>query len=58
MSETTRKILYLVVEGLPEEQKPVEDGAEVFVLTEKNAAEALPKIFAADAIAVWGEIKP
>lgn len=60
MSETPRRILYLVVEGLPEAQKPTVapgEGVEIFELTEANAAEALEKIFAADAVSVWGEIK-
>jgi hypothetical protein len=60
MSEATRKILYLLVEGLPEAQKPKAapgDGVETFVLTEKNAREALEKIFAADTIAVWSDVK-
>jgi hypothetical protein len=60
MSETPRRILYLLVEGLPEAQKPPVapgDGAEIFVLKESNAAEALQKIFAADAVSVWGEVE-
>jgi hypothetical protein len=56
-----RRILYLLVEGLPESQRPVvapgEAGVEVFSLTESNAREALEKIFAADAVSVWGEVK-
>ncbi len=57
MSEAKRKVLYLFVEGLPANQKP-EAGAdaEVFTLSESNAAEALQKIFAADAVSVWGEV--
>jgi hypothetical protein len=60
MSEAKRHILYLVVEGLPEAQRPVvppgDSGVEVFPLTEANAREALEKIFAADAVSVWGEV--
>jgi tRNA pseudouridine-54 N-methylase len=59
MSELTRHTLYLLVEGLPESQKPIiapGEDVETFTLTEANAAEALRKIFAADAISVWGEI--
>lgn len=55
-----RKFLYLVVEGLPDAQRPVVPaaaGAEVFVLNEANAREALGKIFAADGVSVWGEVK-
>jgi hypothetical protein len=60
MSKTTRHILYLVVDGLPEAQRPPvasDENAEIFVLTEANAAEALEKIFAADSVSVWGEIR-
>jgi len=53
--------LYLIVEGLPETQRSVvpagETNVEVFTLTESNAREALEKIFAADAVSVWGEVK-
>ena len=59
MSEEPRRILYLLVEGLPETQRPTPapgEDAEVFTLTEANAAEALEKIFAADAISVWGKV--
>jgi len=59
MSEAPRHILYLLVDGLPETQRPVVapgEGVEIFTLTETNAAEALAKIFAADAISVWGEV--
>jgi hypothetical protein len=59
--ETPHRMLYLIVEGLPEAQRPpvVPDdaNAEVFTLTETNAPEALAKIFAADAISVWGEVQ-
>ena len=57
MNEAKRKILYLVVEGLPAEQRPdAGPEAEVFTLTEANAREALEKIFAADAVSVWGRV--
>jgi hypothetical protein len=56
-----RRSLYLVVEGLPEAQRPVvppgDTGVEVLTLSESNAREALEKIFAADAVSVWGEVK-
>ena len=56
-----RRSLYLVVEGLPEAQRPIvppgETGVEIFTLNESNAREALEKIFAADAVSVWGEVK-
>jgi hypothetical protein len=56
--EKPRHILYLLVEGLPESQRPVvAAGVEIFALTESNAGEALEKIFAADAVSVWGEVK-
>ena len=57
MSESKRKILYLLVDGLPEEQRPaIEADAEVLTLTEANAREALEKIFEADAVSVWGRV--
>ena len=56
-----RRSLYLVVEGLPEAQRPVvppgDAGVEIFELTEASAREVLEKIFAADAVSVWGEVK-
>ena len=60
MSEA-RRVLYLVVDGLAPERveelrKSAGPGAEIMTLTEANAAEALQKIFAADTVAVWGEI--
>jgi hypothetical protein len=61
MSEPKRRILYLLVDGLPEAQRPVvssgEDGVEVFTLTESTARVALEKIFAADAVSVWGRVE-
>jgi hypothetical protein len=59
MNEEPRRILYLLVEGLPETQRPAVvpgNNMEVFTLTEASAAEALEKIFAADAVSVWGEV--
>jgi hypothetical protein len=60
-NDKPRRSLYLVVEGLPEAQRPVvppgESGVEIFELTESSAREALGKIFAADAVSVWGEVK-
>jgi len=60
MSEP-RRVLYLAVEGLKPERleelrRTAGPGAEIFVLTEASAAEALQKIFAADTVAVWGEV--
>jgi hypothetical protein len=65
MSETptTRRILHLVIEGFPADRlaelsapsPEKRDTTEIFHLTEANAAEALEKIFAADAVAVWGK---
>jgi hypothetical protein len=64
MSETPRRILHLVVEGFPAdrlaeivESSPQTVGVtEILPLTEANAREALGKIFAADTVAVWGEV--
>jgi hypothetical protein len=59
MSEEPRRILYLLVDGLPEAQRPAlvpGDNVEVFTLTEASAPQAIEKIFAADAIFVWGEV--
>jgi hypothetical protein len=59
-----RRVLHLVIEGIPEEKVAelsapgpgTTEVVEVFSLTEANADEALEKIFAADAVAVWGKI--
>lgn len=59
-----RRILYLVTEGLSparleELHKIAQVGGattEILTLTETNSAEALRKIFAADTVAVWGEL--
>jgi len=66
MSESSapRRILHLVVEGFPaarlEEIAKSSPGAteltEIFPLTKANAGEALEKIFAADTLAVWGDL--
>jgi hypothetical protein len=67
MSETfpnPRRVLHLVIEGFPADRLEevagsspgITDGTEIFPLTEANAREALEKIFAADTIAVWGEV--
>ncbi len=57
MSETKRRVLYIVVDGLPKDQQPpAAADAEVLRLTEANAREALEKIFAADAVSVWGPL--
>jgi hypothetical protein len=63
MSEP-RRVLNLVIEGLSEERRKeldriaAEPGmvSEIFPLTEENARAALEKIFAADAVAVWGKV--
>ena len=58
MSAPKRKILHLIVDGLPTDQWPPADAdATVFKLTERTAREALEKIFASDAVSVWGEVK-
>jgi hypothetical protein len=60
MSDSPRHILYLLVDGLPVAQKPQtapDENAEIFVLTEASAAEALKKIFAADSVSIWGEVR-
>jgi hypothetical protein len=67
MSEITsppRLVLHLIVEGFSAARLDEIIGSgnvkdkvvEVFQLTEANAHEALQKIFAADTVAVWGEI--
>jgi hypothetical protein len=65
MSETSaapRRVLFLVPEGLsPEGQEKLKQvascpGKEIFMLTGSNGREALEKIFAADTVAVWGEL--
>jgi len=68
MSETSssRRVLHLVVEGFPpyhlqeivKTSDRAGDGAEIFQLTETSAQEALEKIFAADTVAVWGDVSP
>ena len=58
----SRHILHLVLEALPaakqEEvrQLAAKSQSEVFLLTEANSAEALEKIFAADAVTVWSPL--
>lgn len=69
MSETSaapRRVLHLVVKGFPEERLgeiadsavASKDNAEIFYLNEENAKEALEKIFAADSVAVWTDLRP
>jgi hypothetical protein len=63
MSEPRRQ-LHLMIEGLAAARREELEriaaapgtASEIFELTEKNAGEALEKIFAADAVAVWGEV--
>jgi hypothetical protein len=60
----TRHMLHLTVEGLsPARREELEKlaaraggAAEIMALTEANSREALEKIFAADAVAVWGAL--
>ena len=65
LSPKPRRILHLVVEGFAaarlDEIAVSSPGSaditrEIFPLTESNAREALWKIFAADTVAVWGEV--
>lgn len=66
MSETSppRRVLHLIVEGFPPGRlqeiagtsSGTDDVTEIFELTEANAREALEKIFAADTVAVWGDL--
>jgi hypothetical protein len=67
MSEPSvpRRILHLVIDDFPADKlaelsapSPGTAGVtrEIFPLTEANAREALEKIFAADTVAVWGNI--
>ena len=59
-----RRILHLVIEDFSAarlaemvESSPESAGVtEIFPLTESNARETLEKIFAADTVAVWGEV--
>jgi hypothetical protein len=64
MSSSPHRVLHLVVQGFSPERledlarspSPTEDVTEIFQLTETNAREALEKIFAADTVAVWGQL--
>jgi len=59
-----RRVLHLAIEGFPADKLEeiagsaleTTDAMEIFQLTEANAREALEKIFAADAVMVWGNI--
>jgi len=59
-----RRVLHLVIEGFPAdrlkefaESSPATTGVtEILSLTESNAREVLAKIFAADTIALWGQV--
>jgi hypothetical protein len=59
----SRRALHLVLEGLSSEKKEEvrqltakSERAEMFTLTAANSREALEKIFAADAVTVWGPL--
>jgi indole-3-glycerol phosphate synthase len=59
----SRRVLHLVMEAFPpakmEEVRQLtaqSAQAEMFTLTETNSHEALEKIFAADAVTVWGPL--
>jgi len=66
MNDTTspRRVLHLVLPGFPSERKRellgqfsrTDEVVEIFELSEITAGEALEKIFAADAVAVWGDV--
>lgn len=65
MSDTSapHRVLHLILDGFPPErleelsaQGGAGDVTEIFQLTEASAHEALEKIFAADTVAVWGEV--
>lgn len=57
MSETPKQHLLLVVGDAAGEVPPaLRDQARVVTLTESTAREALEEIFAADTVAVWGEV--
>jgi hypothetical protein len=64
MSETPRRILCLVVEGLSavrqEDLRKLAERpgwtTEILALTEANSREALEKIFAADSVSVWDQV--
>jgi hypothetical protein len=58
MSDTTKRHLILVVGGAGGGVPPaLKAGARVATLTEASAREALEEIFAADTVAVWGEVQ-
>ena len=64
MNPTSHHHLHLVIEGFPpdklkelEQSSTGPDGTtEILQLTEANAREALEKMFAADTVAVWGQV--
>jgi hypothetical protein len=59
-----RRILHLVINHFPaarlaeivKSSPHTAGGTEIFPLTAANAREALEKIFAADTVAVWGQV--
>jgi len=63
-SSPSHRIIHLAVGGFPTDKlKQIValsdlsgEQAEIFVLTETHAREALEKIFSADGVAVWGEL--
>jgi hypothetical protein len=62
-SPTPRHVLHLIMKGFPSEKLAelsapspgTSDIVEILPLNEANAREALEKIFAADAVAVWSQ---
>jgi hypothetical protein len=55
------KHLHLIVEGFPKERADElaqQPDSETLLLTEANAKEALEKIFQADSVAVWSDVRP
>jgi hypothetical protein len=64
-ASSPRRVLHLVIEGFPADRlaeistasPETNDPTEIFQLTESNASEALEKIFAADAVSVWGDTR-
>ncbi|HUB67586.1 MAG TPA: hypothetical protein VL981_08885 [Candidatus Methylacidiphilales bacterium] len=58
MSDKEKRHLILVVGDVNAVPPALKEGARVFTLTEAAAREALEEIFAADTVAVWGDVHP